>query len=645
MATKAAELYTVVTADTAQWSAGLKKAANDAGTFNAKTNRALRGTQRSLDRTGRRFKSFARSLFSVRSLVVTLAGTGGLGLLAKNALKTADEIGKTADKVGLSVEALQELRFAADIAGVSSNTLDMAMQRFSRRVGEAAQDSGELKDTLKQYGIEVKNADGSTRDLDAVLGDLADTIANAGSEQERLRIAFKAFDSEGAALVNLMRDGKVGIDALREAARKAGIVLSDDMVRGAEAMNDELTLAQTKIAATTTKLALGFAPALVAIAGVLASTTDAINGMSESLAGLINRFRDVNSLGAGALRREIEELKEDILEVDDRVGTGILSGFQRQFNARKLLELEVRLDGAQKRLAELEELEKKPETKTTTTTTAKPTTGRFTLPSGAVIEGTTVVPRAPTLDPTFGSGIIGQPPTSPLDPDTLDRAKGSIDSGRLALNGMQADMAAAKIEADSLVETVRDLEPAFDSVGDAVGDSLGQIVTRSKSAKEALKDLFLEISRIGTQTFVSDFASSFVSQGAGGLFQGASGGGFGGLSGLFGGLFGGGGGGGGGGMSPASALAAGIIPMHTGGTAHAQRTHLVGERGPELFVPRVTGEVIPAGATASMLGGAGGGLTVVQNISAADVDSFGASSGQIAAQTARDYQREAGRLN
>jgi phage-related minor tail protein len=59
--------------------------------------------------------------------------------------------------------------------------------------------------------------------------------------------------------------------------------------------------------------------------------------------------------------------------------------------------------------------------------------------------------------------------------------------------------------------------------------------------------------------------------------------------------------------------------LANGGTAQAGDMHLVGERGPELFVPRVTGTVIPH----EKLGGLGGGTTVTNyNINAIDVKSF-----------------------
>ena len=46
-----------------------------------------------------------------------------------------------------------------------------------------------------------------------------------------------------------------------------------------------------------------------------------------------------------------------------------------------------------------------------------------------------------------------------------------------------------------------------------------------------------------------------------------------------------------------------------GGPVQAGKTHLVGERGPELFIPSASGSIVPNNAM-----GGGGGVTVVQNI-------------------------------
>jgi phage-related minor tail protein len=56
-----------------------------------------------------------------------------------------------------------------------------------------------------------------------------------------------------------------------------------------------------------------------------------------------------------------------------------------------------------------------------------------------------------------------------------------------------------------------------------------------------------------------------------------------------------------------------------GGTAQAGRSYIVGERGPELFVPRSTGTVVPNEAMGAAVGGE---VTVNFNINAVDAASF-----------------------
>ncbi|MCH8196461.1 MAG: hypothetical protein IH904_00120 [Proteobacteria bacterium] len=224
----------------------------------------------SLARLRRGFKRATAALFSMRTAAVAAAGAAGLFFLARKAITTADSIAKTADKVGVGVEALQELRFAASRAGVDLKTLDLAIQRFSRRVGEAAQGSGELKDTLKQYNIAVKNADGTTRDVIDVLLDLADATAGAESAQEKLRISFKAFDSEGAALVNVTNLGSAGMKRLFEASRRLGGILSEEVIRKAVLAKDALTDMELVLSVGLTRSMLSLMPLMKGLATTFA---------------------------------------------------------------------------------------------------------------------------------------------------------------------------------------------------------------------------------------------------------------------------------------------------------------------------------------------------------------------------------------
>jgi lambda family phage tail tape measure protein len=222
-------------------------------------------------------KGLGRQAELLRTGIRTLGGAligvttvGGLAALVDRSISAADAIGKTADKIGVGVEALQELRFAAKASGVEQQTLDMALQRFTRRAAEAAHGTGEAKDALASMGIALRDQSGNLRRSEDLLADVADAFARIEDPAERVRLAFKLFDSEGVALVNLLHGGSDALDEMRERARDLGIVLDEHLVRDAERARTELdTLAQV-ISANLTRVALEAAPVIADLSSWLA---------------------------------------------------------------------------------------------------------------------------------------------------------------------------------------------------------------------------------------------------------------------------------------------------------------------------------------------------------------------------------------
>ncbi|TGY87358.1 hypothetical protein E5163_14920 [Marinicauda algicola] len=229
MAGELDRMSVVLEAQTAPLRRGIEQVERRLSQFDSRFRRNMRQNERATTAFARGFQRLAVSVGAV-------AGASALAAFTQQSLAAAESIKDVADRVGFATERLQELRFAADQNGSSARTLDMALQRFSRRVAEAAQGSGELAGDLRRLNIPLRDANGQMRDSYDILRDYADAIQNAESEQERLRLAFKAFDSEGAQLVALMAQGSEGIDHFSARAREAGLVLEDGIVRqGAEA--------------------------------------------------------------------------------------------------------------------------------------------------------------------------------------------------------------------------------------------------------------------------------------------------------------------------------------------------------------------------------------------------------------------------
>jgi hypothetical protein len=127
----------------------------------------------------------------------------------------------------------------------------------------------------------------------------------------------------------------------------------------------------------------------------------------------------------------------------------------------------------------------------------------------------------------------------------------------------------------------------MDGIRGEMEDLFVSLVDGSKSAGDALKAFFDNIAAMITRMIAEKWVEQLFGQ-KGTAGGGASGDGWGQAIGAFFGLFGGG--------------------RANGGPVSGGTQYLVGERGPELFVPRTAGAIVPAGQTARMVGGGGATL-------------------------------------
>lgn len=205
----------------------------------ADMSRSSRRINQMLARTSTQIGTLGRSFAGAFAGGIFAGGAAGLVRGIRSVTSELSALGKVADKIGIGTTHLQQLRHVAELAGVEANGLDTAMQRFSRRVAQAANGSGELHGILKANNVQLRNADGSMRSQVDILRDYAELIKNAGSDQERLLLAFKAFDTEGAALVNLFKQGAAAIDTMATKTEQAGGVIDEHLIRKAEELDDK----------------------------------------------------------------------------------------------------------------------------------------------------------------------------------------------------------------------------------------------------------------------------------------------------------------------------------------------------------------------------------------------------------------------
>jgi len=245
-----------------------------------------------------------RKSFKQIAGAVTAIGAS-FAVVTKAAVAYADKIGKTADKLGLAVEELQKYRFAAERAGIETRTLDMSMQRFTRRLGEAQNGTGVLYKELTRLGIAVRNSDGSLRTSEAVLYDYADAIEAADGQSEKLRLAFVAFDSEGAAMVNMFRNGSAELKVLADQMEAAGLIMSEETTEKAAELSDKFStmsqILKTELYTASIDIAHKALPAVISAFNGIEFVLRGVQSSIYLTVSLFERFRaSIYALGAAA---------------------------------------------------------------------------------------------------------------------------------------------------------------------------------------------------------------------------------------------------------------------------------------------------------------------------------------------------------
>lgn len=176
---------------------------------------------------------------------IALASAGiALGAIAVGVNKFAeagDEVAKTARKLGLSVEALQELRFAADRSGVSGEAFSDAMKKMNKNIGDLRVGTGMLTTFLNKsnpaLAEQLKNVE-SNEEAFALLTEEMSKIENP---MDRAALAQAAFGRAGQDLIIMTENGAEGIKELREEARKYGNIISTEAAAASEKFVDSLT--------------------------------------------------------------------------------------------------------------------------------------------------------------------------------------------------------------------------------------------------------------------------------------------------------------------------------------------------------------------------------------------------------------------
>lgn len=215
-------LVVSLSANTAQFTADLGKAAHEA-------DKRMKDISDAAEKAGK---------LMAGAFVAAAASTA---VLVRQAINSADAMGKLAQSTGVTVEVLSELSYAAQLSDVSTEELAQSLNRLNRNISDTAAGTGEAQKAFQALGIDVKDAGGNLKNADVVMSEVAAKFADMQDGAGKSALAMMLFGKAGGQLIPLLNAGADGLQNMRKEARDFGLTITRDAAGAAEEFNDNLT--------------------------------------------------------------------------------------------------------------------------------------------------------------------------------------------------------------------------------------------------------------------------------------------------------------------------------------------------------------------------------------------------------------------
>ena len=485
--------------------------------------------------------------------------SGALAAMTVKGLANVDAQAKMARSVDGTVDGLRALQIAAQDAGISKGALSTSAQMLNQRLAEAARGSGTAVQALDALGLSAQDL--MRMDVDERMATLADRMQQMGMSAGQSSDMMRQLGVRSREMSLLMIQGGDAIRNARQEVKDLGLSIDQVDAAKVEIANDAFARIGMVISSISDKIAIEFAPILLAVAehfqsiakeaGGMGSIVDNVFAGMQRGVGYVLDFVNLLRIGWLTMSRTFQQAAA--LQV--RVFADLAETLTNLYN--KIPFFDERQFGADIR--------------------------GFQLSLESMIEET-----SQKID-----GLMNQDRPSVRFGQSIDRMKNRI--SELA----KASTEASRRVGDSLQEVVAN---PYEKIVPKVKEHVGEIEQFGIQAARNIQDSFARFLfdpfKDGLKGMLSGFVNmlrDMVSQ----LLARQL------LLGFFGQFAGGGG--------LLGGIAGGLIGRQKGGPANRNTPYMVGERGPELMVPNASGTVIPNHRL-----GSGGGTNVSVTINAED---------------------------
>jgi hypothetical protein len=525
----------------------------------ARTGSFIKSMDKAHQVSFRNSKQIQKSLLKIGGAIAA-AGTAfaaAAAVMIKKSIDAADAFAKMSRATGVSVEDLSQLQHVMKLSGIETEQFQKSLTKLNQSVFDAGRGLKTQVVAFEEFGITQKELNDLSGDTIGMMMRLADGFAAAENKSRALAAIGQLLGQRvGPQLANAFAQGSEGIRDMMREADALGLTISTKTAVAAEQFNDNLTRMQSHLTALGLKLSQETLPTLNRLLVTVVATsrmgfpslTDGIKDAASGMLILQGRYNPMLKIIPG-LSNKLEDLGTKWALNDDRLQslTDVMVEFNEAFDAA-VAAMARGITNTTKASEKTKDWQKD----------AKKLTQEILDQTSAMRVWSSVMEDAagPQLsiweqyEREFGEGIRRQ--TEALKKQNEERfeaqlagSKAVTDAGRKEGIQLRATQA----------ETAK-LESRMQELSHTVGTAFEDAILGGKDYRRVLQGIFEDLGRITIRVLTQPLKDIFART-VGGLL----------------------------GKLP-------IPGRQFGGPVSAGRPYVVGERGPELFIPKQAGTVV-----------------------------------------------------
>ena len=207
----------------------LKKAEKALRQFGSVAAQQMKAAGQAMQNFGNKVQNVGRELSKISAAAA--AALAAIAKLGYDTMQSADNLNTLSKQTGVSTDELQKWSYASDLVDVSIDTMTGALKKMKKNMDSNS-------DAFEELGVNVKNADGTFRDVTDVFYDTLGALSNIDNETERDIKAMDIFGKSADELAGVIDDGGKALKDYGKEAADLGLIMSGDTLDQLNEAND-----------------------------------------------------------------------------------------------------------------------------------------------------------------------------------------------------------------------------------------------------------------------------------------------------------------------------------------------------------------------------------------------------------------------